>query len=197
MVLFDWANKARAKARREGYKQGYREGYVMHAVADLKGYKAGYAAAKAPVEGILRAHRLRQRSRPNRQDSEGKWRRETVLAERQVRAPCTPSPALPPSPSTLTERSSTLSQSSSRRSAERSLPSASSDLAPDHPRTFGMGMEPGVARLSEFYELDYEQGVWRSSGHIGPVFRPPNSPRCPALAPCSCASRTKGFAWHS
>ncbi|MYB48239.1 MAG: HAD family phosphatase [Dehalococcoidia bacterium] len=30
-------------------------------------------------------------------------------------------------------------------------------LEPDHPRTFGMGMEPGVARLSEFYRLDYPQ----------------------------------------
>ena len=28
------------------------------------------------------------------------------------------------------------------------------ELASDHPRTFGMGMEPGVARLSEFYGLD-------------------------------------------
>lgn len=38
------------------------------------------------------------------------------------------------------------------------------DLAPDHPRTFGMGMEPGVARLSEFYGLKYEQAL--------EVFRP-------------------------
>ena len=37
-------------------------------------------------------------------------------------------------------------------------------LAPDHPRTFGMGMEPGVARLSEFYGLDYERAL--------DVFRP-------------------------
>ena len=28
-------------------------------------------------------------------------------------------------------------------------------LASDHPRTFGMGMEPGVGRLCEFYGLDY------------------------------------------
>ena len=37
------------------------------------------------------------------------------------------------------------------------------ELAPDHPRTFGMGMEPGVGRLSEFYGLDYAQtlGVFR------------------------------------
>ena len=32
-------------------------------------------------------------------------------------------------------------------------------LAPDHPRTFGMGMEPGVARLSEFYGLDYAKAL--------------------------------------
>ena len=38
------------------------------------------------------------------------------------------------------------------------------DLEPDHPRTFGMGMEPGVARLSEFYGLEYEQTL--------EVFRP-------------------------
>jgi len=38
------------------------------------------------------------------------------------------------------------------------------DLAPDHPRTFGMGMEPGVARLSEFYGLDYSTAL--------KVFRP-------------------------
>lgn len=31
------------------------------------------------------------------------------------------------------------------------------ELSPDHPRTFGMGMEPGVTRLSEFYGLDYAQ----------------------------------------
>jgi len=37
-------------------------------------------------------------------------------------------------------------------------------LASDHPRTFGMGMEPGVARLSEFYGLKYEQAL--------EVFRP-------------------------
>ncbi len=30
-------------------------------------------------------------------------------------------------------------------------------LSPDHPRTFGMGMEPGVARLSEFYGLHYSK----------------------------------------
>ena len=39
-----------------------------------------------------------------------------------------------------------------------------SDLASDHPRTFGMGMEPGVGRLSEFYGLKYEQAL--------EVFRP-------------------------
>ena len=39
-----------------------------------------------------------------------------------------------------------------------------SDLASDHPRTFGMGMEPGVGRLSEFYGLDYTQTL--------AVFRP-------------------------
>ncbi len=38
------------------------------------------------------------------------------------------------------------------------------ELAPDHPRTFGMGMEPGVARLSEFYGVDYAQ--------VLEVFRP-------------------------
>ena len=38
------------------------------------------------------------------------------------------------------------------------------ELASDHPRTFGMGMEPGVARLSEFYGLDYAQAL--------EVFRP-------------------------
>ena len=37
-------------------------------------------------------------------------------------------------------------------------------LASDHPRTFGMGMEPGVARLSEFYGLGYAQAL--------EVFRP-------------------------
>ena len=37
-------------------------------------------------------------------------------------------------------------------------------LASDHPRTFGMGMEPGVRRLSEFYGLDYKQAL--------EVFRP-------------------------
>ena len=38
------------------------------------------------------------------------------------------------------------------------------ELSPDHPRTFGMGMEPGVTRLSEFYGLDYAQAL--------EVFRP-------------------------
>ena len=38
------------------------------------------------------------------------------------------------------------------------------DLAPDHPRTFGMGMEPGVGQLSEFYGLDYTETL--------EVFRP-------------------------
>ena len=38
------------------------------------------------------------------------------------------------------------------------------ELAHDHPRTFGMGMEPGVARLSEFYGLHYAQAL--------EVFRP-------------------------
>ena len=38
------------------------------------------------------------------------------------------------------------------------------DLSHDHPRTFGMGMEPGVTRLSEFYGLDYAQTL--------EVFRP-------------------------
>ncbi|MCY4530464.1 MAG: HAD family phosphatase [Chloroflexi bacterium] len=38
------------------------------------------------------------------------------------------------------------------------------ELAPDHLRTFGMGMEPGVARLSEFYGLDNEEAL--------EVFRP-------------------------
>ncbi|MXX53491.1 MAG: HAD family phosphatase [Dehalococcoidia bacterium] len=37
-------------------------------------------------------------------------------------------------------------------------------LASDHPRTFGMGMEPGVRRLSEFYGLDYAK--------VLEVFRP-------------------------
>ena len=37
-------------------------------------------------------------------------------------------------------------------------------LASDHPRTFGMGMEPGVTRLSEFYGLDYAEAL--------EVFRP-------------------------
>ena len=31
------------------------------------------------------------------------------------------------------------------------------DLPQDHPRTFGMGMEPGVTRLGEFYGLEYAQ----------------------------------------
>ena len=39
-----------------------------------------------------------------------------------------------------------------------------SELASDHPRTFGMGMEPGVRRLSEFYGLDYAK--------VLEVFRP-------------------------
>ena len=39
-----------------------------------------------------------------------------------------------------------------------------SELASDHPRTFGMGMEPGVGRLSEFYGLDYAK--------VLEVFRP-------------------------
>ena len=38
------------------------------------------------------------------------------------------------------------------------------ELASDHPRTFGMGMEPGVGRLSEFYGLDYAKAL--------EVFRP-------------------------
>ena len=38
------------------------------------------------------------------------------------------------------------------------------DLPPEHPRTFGMGMEPGVTRLGEFYGLGYEQTL--------EVFRP-------------------------
>ena len=38
------------------------------------------------------------------------------------------------------------------------------DLPQDHPRTFGMGMEPGVTRLSEFYGLEYVQTL--------EVFRP-------------------------
>jgi HAD superfamily hydrolase (TIGR01509 family) len=32
-------------------------------------------------------------------------------------------------------------------------------LPPDHPRTFGMGLEPGVTRLSEFYDLDYQEAM--------------------------------------
>ncbi len=32
-------------------------------------------------------------------------------------------------------------------------------LMPDHPRTFGMGLEPGVTRLSEFYGLDYQEAM--------------------------------------
>jgi HAD superfamily hydrolase (TIGR01509 family) len=32
-------------------------------------------------------------------------------------------------------------------------------LPPGHPRTFGMGLEPGVTRLSEFYDLDYQEAM--------------------------------------
>lgn len=31
------------------------------------------------------------------------------------------------------------------------------ELTPDHPRTFGMGLQPGVTRVSEFYGLEYQQ----------------------------------------
>ena len=43
MVLFDWANKARAKARREGREEGREEGL-------REGYKEGYAAALAELK---------------------------------------------------------------------------------------------------------------------------------------------------
>ena len=33
------------------------------------------------------------------------------------------------------------------------------ELAPDHPRTFGMGMEPGLTRVCKFYELDYSRAI--------------------------------------
>ena len=38
------------------------------------------------------------------------------------------------------------------------------EFAPDHPRTFGMGMEPGLARVCEVYGLDYPAAL--------EVFRP-------------------------
>ena len=32
-------------------------------------------------------------------------------------------------------------------------------LPPDHPRTFGMGLEPGLAKLCEFYGLEYQDAM--------------------------------------
>ncbi len=62
MVLFDWANKARAKARREGLEEGY---------------KAGYAAALAELERTARpadSERSGDVNEENRPDSEGNGR---------------------------------------------------------------------------------------------------------------------------
>ncbi len=65
MVLFDWANKARAKARREGLEEGLREGHE-------EGYKAGYAAALAELKGD--SERSGDVNEENRPDSEGNGR---------------------------------------------------------------------------------------------------------------------------
>ena len=65
MVLFDWANKARAKARREGLQEGLREGHEQ-------GYKAGYAAALAELKGD--SERNGGRGEENPPDAEGQGR---------------------------------------------------------------------------------------------------------------------------
>ena len=61
MVLFDWANKARAKARREGREEGRKEGY-----------EAGYAAALAELKGD--SERNGGRGEENPPDAKGQGR---------------------------------------------------------------------------------------------------------------------------
>ena len=67
MVLFDWANKARAKARREGLEEGLQEGLRE---GHEQGYKAGYAAALAELKGDSE----RNGGEENPPDAEGQGR---------------------------------------------------------------------------------------------------------------------------
>ena len=58
------------------------------------------------------------------------------------------------------------------------------DLPPEHPRTFGMGMEPGVTRLRRVLRSGLRAGAGGLSSTVGSPLRDRTHARCPVRANC-------------